>query len=177
MKKTVFLLGLVMVFFACNSKTDSSKENENVNEELKVQTIDEVVANTERNVGNTIFVKGLVTHTCEHSGRRCFIENDDESLSLRIDAGGDIKSFSKELAGSIIAVKGTLEENRLTNEYIDEYEAKVKAKEKEEDIEEGGEHCSAEISNIIKMRKWMKDNNKDYYPVYYITGESYEVVE
>ncbi len=169
MKKIVILFSLALVFFACNGKKEKINAEKNV-----AQSVDEVVANAETNVGKTVFIKGLVNHTCKHSGRRCFLVNDDESLSIRVEAGGDIKSFDQELIGAIIKVKGTLAEKRLTSAYIDEFEAKVKA---EEDTEEGGEHCNAQMNNIRKMRKWMKEHEKEYYPIYFIEGESYEVVE
>ena len=39
------------------------------------------------------------------------------------------------------------------------------------------ESCDAETANIANMRKWMKDNQKDFYSIYYIDGTNYEVVE
>lgn len=43
--------------------------------------------------------------------------------------------------------------------------------------ESNGETCDAELSNIENMRKWMKENNKDYYSIYFVEGTDYEVVE
>ena len=31
--------------------------------------------------------------------------------------------------------------------------------------------------NINEMREWMKAHNKDYYSIYYMDGERYEVIE
>ena len=33
------------------------------------------------------------------------------------------------------------------------------------------------MQNITAMRRWMKENNKDSYSVYYSDGMNYEVVE
>lgn len=167
------MFGLAILFFACNSKKETRQKEKNETEMLP-KTIDEVVENAEDNVGKVVFVQGLVYHTCEHSGRRCFLVNADESLSIRVEVGGEIKHFEKELVGATIKLKGTLEEKRLTGKYIDEFEEKIKAS---KDSEEGREHYNAQMNNIKKMRKWMEDHQKEYYPIYFIAGESYEVVE
>lgn len=176
MKKLIWVLPLTIMLFACNSKKDAktSEGSEKVVTSIEAMTIDKLLAEAEGNVGKEVFVKGMVNHTCKHSGRRCFLVNEDESLSIRVEAGGDITSFNQELIGNILIVKGILEEKRLTSEYIDEFETKVKA---QEDTEEGGEHCDAQMQNIKKMRAWMKEHAKEYYPIYFVAGQSYEVVE
>ncbi len=175
MRKLFYVLGLVLILGACNSKKKSEDAASERATASTVQSIDKVMDTAEKNVGKTVKVKGLVDHTCKHSGRRCFLVNDDESLSIRVEAGGDIKSFDMELVGSVIVVKGILQQQKITVEDVDEFEAKVKA---QKDTEEGGKHCHAQMKNITKMRTWMKEHNKNYYPVYFIEGQSYyEVVE
>ena len=49
--------------------------------------------------------------------------------------------------------------------------------EKYTDEEKEGEQCSSEMANIEGMRKWMEENGKDYYAIYYVEGISYEMVE
>lgn len=39
------------------------------------------------------------------------------------------------------------------------------------------ESCDTETANIENMRSWMKENGKDYYPIYYIDGEDYSEVK
>lgn len=171
-------IGIVLIFvlgvLACKSNKNTTEKESNGNTSVEVKTLNEIIDNAEKTIGETVYIKGLVTHVCRFSGRRCFVANDDETLSIRIEAGGNIKGFNKELSGSVIQVKGILQEQRLTSEYIDETEAKLIA---EETTEEGGKHCDAEMNNIKKMRNWMKEHKKNYYPIYFIDGTDYEIVE
>jgi len=59
----------------------------------------------------------------------------------------------------------------LTQEYIADIEKGL-----QERIEGGEsvESCSSEMENVEKMLKWMIDNNKDYYAIYYMEGLSFE---
>lgn len=132
-------------------------------------------AKAESLLNQNVSIKGWVSHICSHSGRKCFITNKDESIKIRVEAKGEINGFEKELAGSEINVMGVVRINKITAEFISQWEAKVKAKVK--DIEEGGKHCASEIGNINKMKTWMADNKKDFYPIYFIDGMSYEEIK
>lgn len=178
MRKILLLVAIfsMMAFVACSGNKEKKEESNNKEqtEVLEAETVYQLMLNAEKNVGKEVYVQGMVSHVCQHSGRRCFLVDSTEEVSVRVETGGQIKSFDKELSGTMIAVKGKLQEKQLTNEYIDEFEAKVKA---EKDTEEGGEHCNSQMANILKMRTWMKEHNKNYYPIYSIAGESYEILE
>lgn len=169
MRKVVFFFLVAFVFFACGNK----QANDTV--DSKNFQLDNFLTQADQLVNDTVTVEGYVTHTCKHSGKRCFIVGEDENTTLRVEAGGEIKGFDRDLTGKKIAVKGVVMERRLTKEYIDQYEEKVKAKEMKEDG--SAESCQKEYQNIAKMREWMKENNKDYYAIYYVDGQSYEVKE
>ena len=130
----------------------------------------------DQNIDQEMIVKGTVNHVCSHSGRRCFLIDSTGEYSIRVEATGTIESFSKEIMGTEISVKGILREERLTSDEIEKMEADVQEKHPE-DNENNGENCSAEMANIHKMRQWMKDHNKDYYAIYYVDGLSYEVAK
>ncbi len=171
--KKVLLMAVLALSVACQNKTKN--DNSERKTEAKIIVVDQLLANAETMVDKEITVQGHVTHTCKHSGKRCFIVGDDAKLSIRVEAGGDIQGFNRELVGNTIAVKGILKERRLSEEYIAQWEEKVKLKEAKEDGT--AETCSAEMNNISNMRKWMEENNKDYYSIYFVNGLSYEVVD
>ncbi len=178
MKKLLFIVVASMITFAACNSGSTSKKTSSKEENLKsvvapAITIDNLMKDIDKKVGKDVVIKGMVTHVCSHSGRRCFLTDSAEKVSIRVESGGEINGFNKELSGSEIIVKGKVQEKRLTSEYINEFEVKVKAK---KDTENGGEHCNAELANIKKMRDWMKEHGKDYYPVYFINGESYEEI-
>lgn len=181
MKKILFLAVVLSCMAACNNKS-AEQQSAGQNEEVKtyaadasVYKLDSLLAAADQLVDQTVTVRGFVTHTCKHSGKRCFIVGDDQKTSFRVEAGGEIGGFNRELTGSELAITGIVRERRLTKEYIDQYEEQVNEKKLQEDG--SAETCQAELNNINGMREWMKANNKNYYSIYYMDGESYEVVE
>jgi len=180
MKKLLFIAATALILVSCGNKTQQGATTEETattqaNADVPTYELNKLLADADQMVDKTVIVKGTVTHTCKHSGKRCFIVGEDGKTSFRVEAKGDIGGFNKELVGSELAIKGTLKERRLTKEYIDQYEKDVNEKKAKEDG--SAETCQAELSNITSMRDWMKDNNKDYYAIYYMDGESYETVE
>lgn len=174
--KNLLLVAAVILMAACQSKIKQESENPKTESiQTNVVVVDQLLAKAETLVDKPVVVQGHVTHTCKHSGKRCFIVGDDANLSIRVEAGGQIQGFNRELVGNSIAVKGILKERRLTAEYIDQWEEKVQNQEAQEDG--SAETCAAEMNNINNMRQWMEDNEKNYYSIYYINGENYDIVD
>ncbi len=177
--KYVSVIAVCLFCMSCNPKQKETKEGhlekrELAQTETSVVTIDKLMVNAEELVGKEVNFKGLVNHVCAHSGKRCILKNSTGNLSIRVEASGNLEGFDKEMAGQDIQVSGILREKRLDEAAIDEWETEVKAKHASE---EGGKHCSSEMANIKEMRDWMKENNKNYYAIYYVDGNSYEVME
>ena len=172
--KNILIGALILcAAIACNN-AGSGKSPEKEKAEKQALELSEFMKLAADSLDKEVFVKGTVNHVCSHSGRRCFIVDTSGNISLRIEAKGEINGFNRELSGMDIEVTGIVREKRLYTDYLNEWEAKVKAKEK--DIEQGGEHCSAELQNIQDMRNWMAENNKDYYQVIYLDGMAYNVI-
>lgn len=175
MKKIFPLVFIACFLIACGNKQKQETEILQPEVDVVVFTVDELIPAAEMNKDQEVTVSGMVTHVCKHSGQKCFIVGNDDSFSLRIEAKGDIGSFDQELIGSTIQVKGVLKEQlRLSAEDLDEREKQAHAR---KNSGEDAEACETELSNIDGWRKWMLDNNKDYYAIYYVDGESYRILE
>ncbi len=180
MKKVLFFSVLAFCLVACNNnkkadQTDQMTEEVTAKADIPAFELDDLLKVADQYVDKSIKVRGYVTHTCKHSGKRCFIQGDEKQVTMRIEAGGEIGGFNKELVGSKIETAGTLKEKRLTKEYIDQWEKETNEKKAKEDG--SAETCVAELNNIKEMRDWMKENGKDYYSIFYLDGEKYETVE
>jgi len=175
MKNSIVLMMAVLLLAACGQKKSNNTEAAS---EPKAEVIDvaQVLDKAESTVDKEVVFKGWVSHVCKHSGRRCFLKSEDGSVSIRVEAGGKINGFNKELTGNQLQIEGIMKVKKLDEQYLSEWQAKVEAAQKAEDVEEGGEHCSAEMNNIKEMRDWMKKNGKDYYPIYYINGVDYSIL-
>ena len=177
MKKLVGLFLTAVLLASCGQNSNKKAATESEKAEVSVRDVAEMLKDCEQLLDKEVIFKGWVSHTCKHSGRRCFLKSEDGSVSVRVEATGKIKGFNKELTGENMTVTGILKVNKLSEQYLDDWQAKVEATSAEEDVEEGGEHCSAELNNIQEMRDWMKENGKDYYPIYYVNGTDYEVIQ
>ena len=106
MKKILFLAAALLTMAACNNKSAEQQragQEENVEahaSEVPVYKLDSLLKVADRMVDQTVTVRGFVTHTCKHSGKRCFIVGDDPNTSFRVEAGGEIGGFNRELTGS-----------------------------------------------------------------------------
>lgn len=175
MKKLLFVaFATLSVLVSCNQTNKKQETKQEVSQEPKAQTIIQVMESVEQNVGKEVFFTGMVQHVCAHSGRRAILLDETGKISLRVEATGKINGFNRELLGATIAVKGILQEKKLSEKFINDWETKIKSN---EDAEEGGEHCASEMTNINQMREWMKEKNKKFYSIYFVNGTSYEIVE
>jgi len=163
-----FLLFTVLSF-ALVSCSGNGKQAEVAQD--KTFELDNLMLLADQKINDTLTVVGYVTHTCKHSGKKCFIVGESQGISMQILAGGEIESFDAELVGSKLSVTGVIKEYHLSQEAIAEDEKSV-----QERIEggESAESCAAEMSSIEEMRKWMEANNKDYYVIYYMEGLKFE---
>jgi hypothetical protein len=167
MKRLLVLSVVTLALFSCSGNKKQAEASPATYE------LDQLLTVADQKVDATVTVVGYVTHTCKHSGKKCFIVGESQKVSLQVMAEGEIETFSAELVGSKLAITGTLKEERLSKEYIDEQEGMVKQLEKQEGMAEA---CAAELSNITEMRQWMKDQGKDYYVMYYMDGLKYNIV-
>jgi len=155
-------------FFSCSG-------NRHADASASIFELDNLLAVADQQVGDTITVAGFVTHVCKHSGKKCFIVGESQKTTLRVEAGGEIETFPAELIGSKLSITGVLKEQRVSQEIIDGMENDVLAIQKEGKASE--EACAAELNNISEWRQWMKDNNKDYYALYYMDGLKFEKLD
>jgi hypothetical protein len=173
MKKTwkpMIILHLIFTMASCGGNKSSDKTTR-LNQTPLAVNIQQLMEMAADSIGKEIWVSGVVTHVCRHSGKRCFIS--DGENSIRIEATGNIFGFNNELQGSKIHIKGVIREKRIEAEIIAGHEAEAIA-----DLDHNhsdGEHCSEELQNIKEMIEWMETNNKDYFSIYYLDGTDYEL--
>jgi len=179
-KRIVFgIMVISLTLNACqstsNSKAHEGLKSEQVESHKSTKSIRQFLNEVDQFIDQKVSLTGIITHTCKHSGKRCFLADADGKETVRVEAGGNIVGFNRELVGSMVCVTGTLKERRLSMEYIEQMEEALKEKQVKEDG--SAETCAAENNNILRMRTWMKENGKNYYSIFFIDGEDYEVVE
>jgi len=199
-KKIYFLVFIATIAFACNNTQQSGETKTNEATETATEV---TVANFEQMagdlVGKEVSLKGLVNHTCKHSGKRMFLVADDSEESIEIVAGDNIDSFDAELEGSDVVVNGIVAELRVDENYLAEWEVEIMSEDEEEehkihdgnhegeghDEDEEGEGEEGEdleeeqhgtdIEKIENLRNMLKESGKDHLSFYSIECISFEV--
>jgi hypothetical protein len=178
MKPFLLFVVLSVALVACSgnrkSESPTNETRDSVTTETPVYELDKLLEVADTEIDKIVKVVGYVTHTCKHSGKRCFIVGESQQASMRVEAKGEIGGFNRELVGSKLEITGILKERRLSKEYINQMEKDVEVKKKEDGT---AESCAAELSNISDMRKWMRDHGKDYYVIYYMDGLNFMVLD
>lgn len=99
MKKILFVLAVaLMAFTACQKQVEQAQV---------MYSIDEVYAQADSLVGDTIVFQGVCTHLCKHGGRKAFLMGSDESRILRVE-GAKAGNFVPECINNLVRVRGVL---------------------------------------------------------------------
>lgn len=154
----------------------------------KTITVDSLMANAEKLVGDTVTVEGVCSHLCSHGGRKAFIMGADSTL-LRCEATAEMGgAFSPECVGKTLKVTGVVCEQRIDEEAVKAMEARYAEASKAEQTHEAcdTEKKAAGQADIATFEGRMADyrekiakrneaEGKAYLSFYYLNATSYEV--
>ena len=156
-----------------------------------VMEVDSVLKNGNKLVGQTVVLEGVCTHICQHGGGKIFLMGSDDTQTIRIDASEQVGSFSPEAVNSLVRVQGTVQEERIDEAFLNQWESQIKSQVTERHGEEGA-GCESDqkargeapvgsieerIANFRKRIAERKANEgKDYLSFYSITADSYEIL-
>lgn len=144
MKKILFILAAsLMTFTACNKQQAQPEV---------VYSVDEVYAQGENLVGDTILVEGNCLHLCKHGGKKAFLRSSEEGEFIRANAV-EFESFAGECINNEVRVRGILRAMEVPVQQPQEAQA-------EEHHHEGEEACG--VCSTVKK--------------YYLDALSYEII-
>lgn len=184
------LLGMTLGLASCGDDSNKSKEQASAEEVTPAALeVDQVLADPDSLVGDTIKVEGICTHICKHGGGKIFLMGSDDTKTLRVEAGESIGSFPQETVNSIVRVTGVLVEDRIDEDYLAQWEAQI-ADQAKETQGEGG--CAADmkanaeaatnsvLERIANFRSRIAERTekegKPYVSLYHMEGLSYEIL-
>ncbi|MFO8235515.1 MAG: hypothetical protein R6U04_08950 [Bacteroidales bacterium] len=132
-------IAVTLIISSCGTEEKEKKQDQKANEEKQVLTVNEVMQNPANYLDEKITVKGMVSHVCEHGGKRLHLSQTDSEEKLRVRAGKSIGKFPKELEGNTLTITGKFVEERMDEEYINRLR-KGEINEASHDHHEGEEH-------------------------------------
>ncbi len=196
MKKYMLIftvIALIATSCDCEDSSKDDKSNENA-----VVVVDEVTTISMADfddkvgdyVGKKIQIEGTVDHICKHGGQKLFVVSENSDARVKVTPDEEIAAFNAELEGDKIVIVGIVEEQRIDEAYLREWEEEIKAGSDMSDdkgegvhlggkVEKGGEHSdiAEEMEKVNNLREMIKESGTDHLSFYSILCTDYEVVE
>lgn len=189
---------LVFVLSACENNTgkDASSQNEEqaITDEIVLVNLVDFDGQAAEFVGKPIKISGTIDHVCKHGGQKMFIVNEDTETRIKIVTGEDMAAFNTELEGESLEVVGIVDELRIDEEYLREWEEELKDNSGHEDENDAmhmgeqkgephlgdGDHHeeeeSGEMKQINNLRQQLTESGKEYLSFFSVICVEYEVV-
>ena len=188
MIKKIFLFAIAAIFFAScnNAPKEQAAEGEEiaaVETEVVMVSPDEFNANPDAFVNKNVVIEGTAVHVCKHGGKRMFIIGTDPENRIQVKAGDAIASFDETLEGSDVTINGMVDELRIDEAYLTQWENELKADNPESELkihrgEEGHQHdegdADAEYEQIEAYRAQLAEKNVDHLSYYSIIASEYK---
>ncbi len=194
--KNYLLILLAVAFIATSCENTNKKNTEKKAEEVVVvdQITPVLVAEFDDKagdfVGKKIKLEGTVDHICKHGGQRLFLVSPESGARIKVTPDEEIAAFNADLEGSNIILIGIVEEQRVDEDYLQEWEAEIKSGADMADgkgegshlggtMEKGGEGAdiSEEMEKVNNLREMIKESGKDYISFFSVLCTDYDVVE
>ncbi len=195
MKKDL-LISIVITFALVSCGNNSGKSVSVTNnkpaavDELIVVHLKDFHSQAENLVGKTIVTIGTVDHVCKHGGQKMVIVSKDTDKRLKVFTGENMAAFNSDLEGENVMVVGIVEEQRIDENYLREWEEQVKSdgsikKKKEEKLhtstgkgkQEMENDPAADLEQINNLRQKLKESGKDHLSFYSLVCNDYRVTD
>ncbi|MBR5743867.1 MAG: hypothetical protein IKX94_00905 [Muribaculaceae bacterium] len=197
--KLLALSALILGFASCQSgQKDENAQDSTAVAEVAVISVDDLLANPDSLLGQTITVEGVCSHLCKHGGRKAFLIGAGENSSLfRCEATEEMGgSFPQETIKKNLRVTGVLVEDRIDEEYVKSMEeqnaAAEKVAKKEGNEAKKGESCETEAKAQgqdaaasfadrmadyrARIAERQAKEGKAYLSFYHLDAKKYEIV-
>lgn len=174
---------------SCNGKTDKTTATDQ-QVAATLPTVDEIIANAEKQVDSLVTFEGVCTHACKHGATKIFVMGSDDNNVIRVEAG-ELGSFDAKCVNSVVEITGNVREDRIDEAYLAQLEAEIKSQNApqhgngeagcESDNAARGVKAQTIEGQIAEYRSKIADRKakegKDYLSFYYIEATSYNVKE
>lgn len=203
MKKALLFFSFMALCLTVVSCGGSASKSESLPDASEAISVDQVLADPDALVGDTIVIEGVCSHLCSHGGRKAFVAGSADSLMLRCEAFPLMgEPFPKSTVHHPIRVTGVLREQRIDEAAIAEMErennerleriAQERGEESAELASRAASGCDTERAaqgqkEIITFNERMADyrariaernerEGRPYLSFYYLDAISYETL-
>jgi hypothetical protein len=196
MKKGI--ITLIAIAFLLSACTNSAEKKETKNENEEVLTVEEIVPvnvitfeeQAEELVGKKVVITGTVDHVCEHGGQRMFIIETGSDARVKVTPDEQVAAFKPDWEGQNIELTGIVEEQRIDEDYLKEWEEEIMAdadmgddkgegKHLGGNMEKGGSEAdkAEEMEKVNNLRQQIAETEKGYLSFFSILCTDYKVID
>ena len=193
MKKYLLIFTVIALFITSCENAHKPKESSN-NDIVVVDEITAInIADFDDKAGDfvdkKIQLEGTVDHICKHGGQKLFLVSNESETRVKVTPDEEIAAFNAELEGDQLVLVGIVEEQRIDEEYLKEWEEEIKAGSDLSDdkgegmhlggnVEKGGEGAdlNEELEKVNRLRTMLEESGSDHLSFYSVLCTSYDVV-
>lgn len=197
MKSYIYaIIALLLFTVSCQNAENKEKAADAAEEVVVEQTVVDL-SNFKDSagelVGKQIILTGMIDHVCKHGGQKMFLVNENADARVKIVTGEDMAAFNTELEGESVKVVGIVDELRIDEEYLRDWEEEILAglgPEEGENAEkvhmgegEGDHHehedgeKNSELEHINDYRTQIAESGTDHISFYSVVCVEYEITE
>lgn len=131
MKKLIIaIIALAFFVVSCENTPTKTKETTKkqvvVNDEIIPVAMSNFDSLVESLAGRKISISGTVDHVCKHGGQKLFIVDENTDARIKVTPNEEIAAFNENLIGETIKIIGIVEEMRIDEDYLNEWEEELK---------------------------------------------------
>jgi hypothetical protein len=123
----MFLATLTLLLMSCGKRPDRSQQADITG--ITVLTVANFESLAGQYIGKEVQIEGLVDHVCRHSGKRMFLVQTEGEGRVKVVTGENIPSFDVALEGNEVIVKGIVDELKVDEQYLVEWEKELQDQE------------------------------------------------
>ncbi len=203
-KKLFLFLFVAVAFTACNNAPSTEGDKVSTEVDAEVLTVDNLLLDIDKLVGEKVSVMGTVDHVCKHGGTKVVIYSASPENGIHINASDESGNFrADEVGDEMIRVEGTVEEFKVDESYVLGKEAELAdmiarggeeteavAEEEAEEHHAGGDFpdndnkhkqeidgLKKQIENLRTQLTELAAEGKDHISYYSVKCDSYKVIE
>ena len=184
MRKSIyyFFILFILAVAACSTGNQGNDKKTSI-DTVKVN-VASFLSQADTLVNKPVIIEGTVLHTCKHGGKRMFLVDGNDSVSVEVTAGEKITKFDESLIGGRVRVTGLLKEERIDTKFLNEWENEVKKPGENHNV---GVHTGAKghedqdandkLEQIKAYREELKSSGKDHLSFYSIEAGKFEEIK
>ena len=186
----LFILSMVLILSSCENQNKIESEKTPtavIVEEATPLIISEFEEKAGNLVGKLIEVNGTVEHICRHGGQTMFLVSEDSDERIKVVPDEEIAAFNLDMEGSSILLTGVVEEQRVDENYLREWEEEIKAGSDAVSDKGEGDHLggkvkdaldiSEDMEKINKLREMIVESDTNYISFFSLVCTDYTIVD